>query len=269
MKFSVLMSVYDKENPAYLRQSIDSIYNQTLLPDEVILIEDGPLTPELNDTISALNNKHNTLKVIALDKKSGLGGALNRGIQECKNEIIARMDTDDVCKPNRFERQITFMEEHPDIDICSSWVDEFNDDIQNVISQRKLPETHQEIFEYGKRKCPVNHPATVYKKSKVIAAGGYGQFPEDYLLWVKMLMNGCKFYNIQESLVWYRFSADVIQRRGGWTYAIHEISDQFRFYKLGYTNLLYLITNIGIRTTVRLIPSSLRSLIYQHAIRKW
>ena len=155
MKFSVLLSVYTIENPKFLRESIDSIY-------------------------AHLKVKYDTLRVIPLKEKQGLGTALNIGLETCKYDIVARMDTDDICKPNRFEKQIKFMESHPEIDLCSAWVDEFEGDIDNVISQRKIPENHQDIYEYGKKKCPVNHPVTVYRKNTVLKAGGYGKYPEDY-----------------------------------------------------------------------------------------
>ena len=138
MKFSVLLSVYTIENPKFLRESIDSIYAQTLLPDEVVLIEDGPLNDELNAVIEDLKVKYDTLRVIPLKEKQGLGTALNIGLETCKYDIVARMDTDDISKPNRSEKQIKFMESHPEIDLCSAWVDEFEGDIDNVISQRKV-----------------------------------------------------------------------------------------------------------------------------------
>ena len=268
MKFSVLLSVYTIENPKFLRESIDSIYAQTLLPDEVVLIEDGPLNDELNAVIEDLKVKYDTLRVIPLKEKQGLGTALNIGLETCKYDIVARMDTDDICKPNRFEKQIKFMESHPEIDLCSAWVDEIEGDIDNVISQRKIPENHLDIYEYGKKKCPVNHPVTVYRKNSVLKAGGYGKYPEDYLLWVKMLTNGCKFYGFQESLLWYRLSKDFIKRRGGLTYACHEFQDQMKFYKMGYINLFQFLMNATIRFTVRLIPSPVRSLTYRYLLRK-
>ena len=233
-----------------------------------MLIEDGPLNDELYAVIEDFKVKYDTLRVIPLKEKQGLGTALNIGLEACKYDIVARMDTDDISKPNRFEKQIQFMESHPEIDLCSAWVDEFEGDIDNVISQRKIPENHLDIYEYGKKKCPVNHPVTVYRKNSVLKAGGYGKYPEDYLLWVKMLTNGCKFYGFQESLLWYRLSKDFIKRRGGLTYACHEFQDQMKFYKMGYINLFQFLMNATIRFTVRLIPSPVRSLTYRYLLRK-
>jgi len=267
-KFSVLMSVYSKENPDWMQQSLDSVFNQTLPPTEVVLVEDGPLTPELYSVVEKNVKEHPNLKVYPQEKNQGLGKALNIGFQHCSYELVARMDTDDICKPNRFEKEISLFEKHPDIDICSSFIDEFVDDIHHIRSQRLLPEKHEDIIKYAHRRCPVNHPTVVYKKSKVIAAGGYQSFPEDYILWINMILTGCKFYNIQESLLWFRFSEDVYKRRGGWKYAKDDIRAQWNFYKMGFTTLWEFITNSIIRGTVRIVPNSLRAFTYKHLLRK-
>ncbi|MBW4901159.1 glycosyltransferase family 2 protein [Prevotella melaninogenica] len=266
--FSVLMSVYAKENPIWMRRSLDSIFTQTLLPSEVILIEDGPLTPDLHKLIDEYQQRYSTLKVFPQAENKGLGAALNIGIKHCSNELVARMDTDDICKPNRFEVQVKFMTEHPDIDICSSTIDEFEHDIHTVRSQRTLPELHDDIIKYAHRRCPINHPTVIYKRSKVIEAGGYQAFPEDYILWINMIMKGCKFHNLQESLLWFRFSYDVYHRRGGWKYAKDDIRAQWNFYRMGFNSYSELITNIIARGAVRIVPNFIRVIIYQHILRK-
>ena len=262
------MSVYAKEKPIWMRQSLDSIFTQTLLPDEVILIEDGPLTPELHEVIADFQKRHSNLHVFPQKENRGLGAALNIGLQYCRNELVARMDTDDICKPNRFEKEITFMSEHPDVDICSSLIDEFVESIHCVHSQRTLPEHHKEILKYARRRCPVNHPTVVYKRSKVIAAGGYQGFPEDYILWINMILAGCKFYNLQESLLWFRFSYDVFRRRGGWKYAKDDIRAQWHFHQMGFTSFYEFLTNSFIRGIVRLTPNFLRIFTYKYILRK-
>lgn len=268
MHFSVLMSVYIKEKPQFLKESLNSVFNQTLPPDEVILVEDGPLTDELYSTIKDFTEKHEKLKIVPLNENHGLGYALNIGLKHCKYDLVARMDSDDICKPYRFEKEITFMHEHKDIDICSSWIDEFENDKNNVVSQRRIPETHEEIIKYAKYRCPVNHPTVVYKRDKIIQLGGYQDFPEDYYLWIKMIMNGCKFYNIQESLLFFRFSSDLYKRRGGWKYAKDDIRAQINFYKVGFLNKREFLYNASIRSTVRLIPVHIRAFIYKYMLRK-
>ena len=268
MHFSVLMSVYIKEKSQFLKESLNSVFNQTLPPDEVILVEDGPLTDELYSTINDFTEKHKELKIIPLKENHGLGYALNIGLKHCKYNLVARMDSDDICKPYRFEKEITFMHDHKDIDICSSWIDEFENDKKNVVSQRRIPETHEEIIRYAKFRCPVNHPTVVYKRDKIIQLGGYQDFPEDYYLWIKMIMNGCKFYNIQESLLFFRFSSDLYKRRGGWKDAKDDMRAQINFYKVGFLNKRELLYNASIRSTVRLIPVHIRAFIYKYMLRK-
>lgn len=266
--FSVLLSVYYKESPLYLSQALHSIIKQSIPPSEIILVKDGELPKALEKVISQFQEKKTTIKIVQLPYNQGLGKALNEGLKYCSYELIARMDTDDIAKPDRFEKQIKIFEKYPDIDICSAWIEEFENDTNNILSVKKLPERHQEILKYAKYRCPINHPVVMYKKQAVLKAGGYEGFPEDYRLWVKMLINGAKFYNIQESLLYFRFSRNMIKRRGGWKYAFADIKSQIDFYKLRLFGISTLIYNILVRVTVRLIPNSIRSAIYKKLLRK-
>lgn len=268
-KFSVLLSVYHKEKPEFLRQSLDSVFSQSLFPNQVVLVEDGPLTPELNSVISEYQNKYSELTVVPLEKNGGLGKALNEGLRFCSFDVVARMDTDDICKPDRFKKQMTFLDSHPDIDLVGSWVDEFYGDIDNVKTIRKVPETHEEIYQYCKNRCPVNHPSVVFRKKAVLDAGGYFTlyFPEDYFLWIKMLMNGAKFYNIPESLLFFRTLPDTIRKRGGWKYAIGEVHIQERIYKMGFISFPLFLKNSIIRFCVRILPLGLRTFVYEKMLR--
>ena len=222
MQFSVLMSLYAKERPEFLRQSLDSVFNQTLPPDEVILVEDGPLTQELYSILDYFEKNNYKIKRIKLPVNVGLGRALNEGLKYCSYDLIARMDTDDICKEHRFETQVGVFKNNTEIQVVSSWIDEFSGTIGHLIGTRRLPEFPFEIFEYGKKRCPINHPAVMFKRSAVTLAGGYRHFPlmEDYYLWVRLLLNGAKFYNVQESLLYFRTSDDMYKRRGGWRHGI-------------------------------------------------
>lgn len=266
--FSVLLSVYYKEQVSYLKESLNSIFTQTLIPGEVVLVKDGPLTEELNSCIECYKQKYPILKVISLPVNQGLGKALNEGLKHCTYDIVARMDTDDIAKPDRFEKQITFLNNHPEIDICSSWIEEFENTPENILTIKKLPEYHTDIIKYAKKRCPINHPTAVFRKEAVLKVNGYSGFPEDYCLWIKMLMNGAQFYNMQESLLYFRFSNDVIKRRGGFNYAKADIKSQYSFYKMGFFSMATLIQNIIIRVSVRLMPGKLRSYIYTKKLRK-
>lgn len=267
--FSVLISVYFKENPEYLRLALKSIWDdQELKPAEIVLVKDGQLSDAL-DLVIANFSIIAPVKIVSLPINQGLGNALNIGLSHCKNEIIARMDSDDISKPNRFFKQINFLQLNPHIDILSSWIDEFIDLPENIVSSRKLPEYHNEIFEYAKKRCPVNHPTVVFKKSVVLAAGGYQPFPlfEDYYLWARMLMYGAKFYNFQESLLFFRTDQTTYKRRGGINHSINEIRLQSVFHKIGLISKSRMFRNIFIRLTIRIIPNKLRHLVYTYFLR--
>lgn len=267
--FSLLSSVYYKENPLIFQQSLDSIFSQTILPSEIVLVEDGVLTEALYKVIQDYSSQYPIFKIVALPQNQGLGRALNEGLKYCSYDIVARMDTDDIAKPDRFEKQLSFLETHPEIDVVGSWIDEFEGSIDNILSVRKLPETPEELFQYGKSRNPINHPVVMFRKSAVLRSGSYQHFPlfEDYYLWVRMLMNDSKFYNIQESLLYFRTSPDMFKRRGGLKYALTEMKLQYRFYTLGYISFYQMLKNDIVRTVVRLIPNSLRSVIYQKVLR--
>lgn len=267
--FSVLLSVYWKEQPAYLQQSLDSIFRQTLLPDEVVLVKDGLLTEELNQVIDMYILKPQ-LKVISLSENQGLGKALNEGLKHCSYDLVARMDTDDVAKPNRFEKQIAVFSAYPEIDVVGAWIDEFEGNIDNVISIRKLPETHDKIMKFAWKRNPINHPVVMFRKNAVLAAGSYRHFPlfEDYYLWVRMLLNGARFYNLQESLLYFRFSPDMFKRRGGWRYAIDEYKFQYRLLNLGFVNYCQFVQNVSVRFISRILPNDLRAILYKKVLRK-
>lgn len=269
ISFSVLISLYFKENPVFLRESLNSVFAQTLLPTEVVLVEDGELTEELYQVVDDFKARYAQIKVVRLEQNHGLGKALNEGLRHCSYDLVARMDTDDINFPERFALQVAFMEAHPEIDVVGAWIDEFIDTPDNYKSTRKVAEQHDEIVKFGKRRNPTNHPVTMFRKSAVEAVGGYVPFYlfEDYYLWVRMIMGGKRFYNMQRSLLYFRFSPDMIKRRGGRKYALSEIAFQYRILRLGYINFATFLSNIAIRTYVRLIPNKIRKFIYNKMLR--
>lgn len=269
MRFSVLMSLYAKERPTFLRQSLDSILDQTHLPDEIILVEDGPLTAELNLILDEYQKKCDKLKRIRLKVNRGLGSALNEGLKHCSNELIARMDTDDICTLERFEKQLKIFELFPQVDVVSSWIDEFVDSPENIVSTRKVPQYSYEIYKYAKTRCPINHPVVMFKKSTILFAGSYKSFPlfEDYYLWVRLLMNGAKFYNIQESLLKFRTSDDMFKRRGGFKHALNEIRFRNNIRKLGFISFAHFSIGTFPRFIVRILPNRMREIIYKTLLR--
>ena len=187
--YSVLMSVYHKEKPEYLEQAIASIQAQTLPTDDFVLVCDGPLNAVL-DTVIAKKQQEmgETLNVVRLAKNGGLGNALNEGIRHCKNELVARMDSDDIAYQDRCEKQIAVFYTHPEVSVCSGIVEEFTSTPDVVDAKRVPPEAHEEIVEFAKKRNPFNHPCVMYKKSAVEAVGSYQDFYllEDYYLWLRM-----------------------------------------------------------------------------------
>ena len=179
------------------------------------------------------------------------------------------MDTDDIAKPDRFEKQLAIFEKYSDIDVVGAWIDEFEDDISDVKSVRKLPELPDDIRQFAKRRNPINHPVVMFRKNAVLAAGGYQHFPlfEDYYLWIRMLMNGAKFYNIQESLLYFRFSPEMFKRRGGWKYMINELHFLQMMRQMHFISLSQFMQNLFFRFSIRLIPNSLRAIMYTKLIR--
>lgn len=271
--FSVLLSVYYKENPEFLEKSIESIYlGQTLKPDEIILVEDGPLTEELYSTIENLKNHigKEILKTIKLEKNMGLGNALKIGVEKCSNELIARMDTDDIAYPNRFEEQIKYFKNYPETDVLGTFMSEFTGNINNIICIKDAPDNKIDMKKYMKLRDPVNHPSVMFKKSKVLEAGNYKEIflNEDSYLWGRMLSKGCVFRNICEPLVYFRTTNDTYKRRGGWKYIKAEYGLQKEFLKLGIINKVEFLRNITLKNTIRLIPNNLRKFIYLKLLRK-
>lgn len=266
MHFSVLLSIYHKEKVEYFHKAMESIWDkQTLRPNEIILVQDGVLTAKLYEAIHLWEERLTaTLKIIALEENKGLGDALNIGLQHCTYELVARMDTDDIAAPDRFEKQLKIFS-HSSIDICSGWVSEFEKDENIILSYRKLPELHQELLAFSKKRNPMNHPAVMYKKSVVLQAGGYQKMMlfEDYYLWSRMFIAGATFYNIQEVLVKMRAGNAQLKRRTGFQYAKKEILFQKKLFDMDFINIYELLRNVSIRFTTRVVPKPIVKYIYQ------
>jgi len=266
MKFSVLMSIYYKENPQHFDRAMQSVWDdQTIKPNEIVLVQDGVLIDGLYEAIKEWQNKlGEVFKVIALEENIGLGSALNIGLQNCTYALVARMDTDDISLPNRFEEQLAIFE-NKDIDICGVWVSEFDKDEWGIVSYRKPPRIHGEIVNFAKKRSPINHPSAMYKKSSVQKAGGYQKMMwfEDYYLWVRMIISGAKFYNIQKPLVNMRIGNGQLARRSGLKYAMSEVRLQREFLRLGFIDFIEFIQNIFIRFSTRILPKIFVIFIYK------
>lgn len=265
-KYSVLMSLYKKENPEYLRLAIDSMLNQTVAPDEIVLVEDGPLTDELY----AVLDEYPMLHRIKNETNLGLGLALNVGLKECRNELVARMDTDDCSKPDRCEKQLQRFLEKPYLAIVGSHIDEFIGDTSNVISKRIVPTTSEEIYKFAKKRSAFNHPAVMYSKTAVLENNGYADLKrnQDVDLFGRMQFKGYKAENIDEALLWFRSSDELAKRRKSWQNTWSYIATIRNFWKMGYSSFSdYVIVGIA-QTGMYLMPIKLQNYIYKNFLRK-
>ena len=269
MSFSVLIAVYNQEQPHFLQQALESLLQQTRLPNEVIVVEDGPLTPALNEVLARFQRQYKMCKRIAKPRQEGLGLALNEGLKYCQYDIVARMDSDDVCMPQRFEKQLSYLQTHPEVDVVGAWVAEFATTPTQIISVRCVPEIHQAIRKFARFRNPMNHPTVMFRKAKVVQAGGYRHMPafEDYDLWVRMLQQGACFHNLQECLLWFRLNANTFRRRGGVNYIAAEMHFQKGLVRLRFLTPIQAFGNMMMRLGVRLLPTFLRKKFYLAQLR--
>lgn len=271
LKFSVLMSVYKNEKPEYLKQAIESILVQTLLPHEIVIVKDGLLTEELDLIIEEYARKYQQLfKIVAFSTNRGLGLALRDGVLACNYEYIARMDTDDICKPTRFEKQIKYLKQHPQIALLGTWIKEFSIDPQNSDTITNLPCDNDEIIEFAKSRNPFRHMTVIFTQKAVLDSGNYHDFLwfEDYDLWVRMMQKGYEVANLPEYLVDVRADRDMFARRGGWKYLKQEMKFLHCLYQSRFITRVQFAKNILTRSIVRIIPNKARIFIYKKMLRK-
>lgn len=263
MEFSVLMSLYYKETSSNLDVCIESIYNQSVKPSEIVLVFDGPVSAELENIVSKWSNYLNII-VHRLDYNVGLGIALNEGLKKCTHEVIARMDTDDICLPDRFEKQLDAFVKNDCLTVCGSSILEVEPSSLKIISERRVPLSHKEILRCLPRKNPFNHMTVMYKKSAVLSAGGYIDHPwmEDWSLWVRLLSKGYNGMNLNENLVKARTGSAMLMRRSGFRY----IKSEWKMFQLllryGQVSILKGFLIFIFRSTPRLFPKFLLQKVY-------
>ena len=269
--YSVLMSVYYKEKAEWLEESIKSMLNQSIKTNDFVIVEDGKLTSELDEVINKyVLNYPNLFNIIKLENNMGLGPALARGLKECKNELVARMDSDDYAIPARCEKQLKKMEENKKIDIVGSCIAEFIDNINNVQAYRILPENDDEIKKFAKRRNPFGHPSVMFKKSKVLEAGNYRSYYlcEDYDMWIRMIENGAVCYNFREILVYMRISEDFYKRRGGIKYLKSILKFKKEQFDKGFYSVKdYMISSLA-HAIMCVLPNKIRDYLYRKVLRK-
>ncbi|MDC7771440.1 glycosyltransferase [Priestia megaterium] len=271
MKFSVLLSIYYLESPSNLTQCLESLLQQTLRPNEIVIVKDGKLTIELDKIINYYEKEYGELfKIIDLPENKGLGIALQIGLNHCTYDIVARMDTDDICVKQRFEKQIKYLEENPNVTAIGSWIGEFNKDFQVINNIRKTPVTYNEVRAKSKYRNPLNHMTVMFRKQDIQKVGNYQHFlwNEDYFLWARLLNKGYKISNLPEVLVYVRAGESLFERRGGVKYFKQEVKLQKEFYSMGFINIFQILYNILMRLAVRILPNSMRKNVYEVFLRE-
>ncbi len=272
-RFSVCTSVYKNDKPEYVRIALDSMLeNQTVKPDEIVLVQDGPVQTELSVLLNEYVGKYgDVMNIIRLEKNGGLGNALKLGVENAKYDIIARMDSDDICFPDRFEKQLTFLEENPKCDIVGGQITEFIDQPSNIVGKREVPLSNEDIYEYMKSRCAFNHPTVMFRKQAVLEAGNYQDWfwNEDYYMWIRMMKNHCVMANLPDVLVNMRSGIDQYGRRGGVKYFKSEIGIKKLMLDNGMISKKDYCVNYVERLIIQLLlPNKVRGWVFRRFARK-
>ena len=269
--FSVLMSVYINEKPEYFKECMNSILTQTVMPSEILIVKDGPVKEEVDILINKYSEEFpGLIRTVSYETNKGLGYALAIGVNACSCEMIARMDTDDIARSDRFEKQLKAFEEDPELDICGSYIDEFEGDVTSIVARRTVPLTDKEIKQYQKRRDAFNHMTVMYKKSAVLAAGNYQTclLMEDTLLWVRMMINEAKCMNIPEPLVFARIGEGMYERRGGFAYFLKYRNGRKKVLETGYISRLDYYYTLFAQFVVAMLPRRIRGFIFKKLLHR-
>ena len=271
------MSIYKSDVQEYVHIALDSLLNQTRLPDEIVIVADGPIPSSLEKEIDylQLTIDHEELPVevsyLPQKKNRGLGEAMRIAVENAKYEYLARMDSDDICLPDRFEKQMRCFEEDPELSIVGGMITEFEGEPGNIFAKRILPLEDAEIKKMMRGRCAVNHVTVIFKKADLMKAGNYQPFwkQEDHYLWARMILTGCKFKNIPDIVVNVRSGRDQFARRGGWKFFKSEVRMFWFMYKNKLISFGYFLYICTIRGIVQfLMPNKLRTWVYQKFLRK-
>lgn len=270
MKFSVLIPVCNKEKPENLKQSIESIINQTVKPNQIVIVKDGELSNNLNEIIEILKKQYpEMIDILSVNKQTSLGKVLNEGIKICKNPYIARMDSDDIARKDRFEKQLKYIQEHPEIDLLGGYIEEYDENMKKATSLRKVPTTKEEIYKTISKQSPFNHSTVILKKESILLIEGYNDCPlEDYDLWIKMRMQNMEMANLPEILVDYRTSLNMYKRRTGLKYLKGVIEIERLLLENKLINKFQYNKNILERAILAFVPAKMKIFLYPKVIRK-
>lgn len=268
-RFSVSMCVYGKDNPEWFRIAVESVINQTIEPDEIVLVVDGPITDELNRLVCNYEEKE-IFNVIRLSENVGHGNARRIGLEKCQYSLVALMDADDISVKDRFEKQLKMFQKHPQVSIVGGNIAEFTGSAEHIVGRRIVPQKDVDIKEYMKYRCPFNQVTVMFRKEDVEAAGGYLDWfcNEDYYLWLRMYLANMTFANVHDILVNVRVGEDMYKRRGGWKY----FKSEYRLQKFMLSNRIIKLKTFVINVTKRvivqlLLPNSIRGIVFKKFAR--
>lgn len=269
--YSVLMSVYRNEKAGFLRESMQSVFDQTVPTDDFVLICDGPLTKRLDDVIDEMKKKFGKrLRVIRNKENHGLGYCLRTGILECKNDLIARMDSDDISKEERCEKELEVFEKQSDLSAVGCLVGDFKVTVEDIDTIRRVPEKNEDIIKFSKWRSPMNHPSVMFRKKDVLAVGNYPEVRncQDWYLWSNLLMDGHKLYNIQEVLVYMREDRTTFKRRSGWRYFKIQLQLFKTMRKRKYISLAQYLAVVPVRFCSAMAPNGIRQALFKRFMRE-
>lgn len=270
-QYSVLQTVYKSDDAEAFRLSLRSMLTQTVQPDEIVLVKDGPVPEQLQNVIDAMEKEYPGVIVqVQLEKNVGLGLALNEGLKHCKNELVARMDSDDISLPERCEKQLAMFENDPELDIVGCPVKEFKGTPDNVVGVRDVPLDNEAIHRYARKRDPFNHPTVMYRKSKVLQCGPYGNYRknQDTALWVDMLSKGCKGGNCPEYLLMFRFDEGTYKKRKSWTNTKLLIQIRKKAWKIGFSSFWdYAFVSV-VQLGLFILPTWVQKFVYTKLLRK-
>ena len=271
LKYSALMTVYAKEKPAFFDQAIQSLVQQSIIPDEIVIVCDGPLTDELDALLASYKKKKGlTVRIVRLEVNSGAGVATQAGLLECRNDLVMKLDSDDWCVPERAERQLREFELRPSLSVCGSYMAEFLGDPSNAIQVRTVPLEQDEIAAYARRRNPINNITVMYRKSDVLAAGGYSDLRrcQDYELYARMLSHGYEMCNIPEVLASARLSTENLSRRASFATTRGFIHIHWLLYREHFSSLPDFIIPSVAQLVYVVMPRKLRDFAYRKIFRR-
>ena len=266
------MSVYRNDKPWDFIDAVRSIsINQTVKPSEIIIVVDGPVPCQLGQAIAEVEADIENIKILRQSENKGLGTALNIGMKACSNELVARMDSDDISAYDRFEKQLKFMNIHPEIAVCGGQISEFIDTPDNIVTYRNVPLEANDCRKYFRNRDPLSHMTVMLRKSAVMAVGNYlpWHLDEDTYLWGRLLKNGYEIANLPDILVNVRVGKEMYARRGGWKY--FKSDSKMLRWKLenGLISKGRYFYNYSVRFAVQVImPNSFREWVFKNLLRK-